>query len=350
MYLIQCVAVCLLAPLVGAQSNNVPGAPQYMGATSGGIEPWPPGVGGSDDDEGFLAALKKPNLTGTYEFATPNISAPETEKPGEYTEESNSVLQGWSLSVALTAGVPFRENHYVAGELVLNTPKSLLTNMTMTDEGNSDRKNVSVADDWRLCIIQWGLGSKAYPSALRHDDGTCSSVLSPDCIRALQDEARSSRRCSAPRIQDLPACADDDTRPFQAGALAAWHSASRIREFPQGHAEMMAFATWPQPGGPGNLTAYNDMGTVAWPMLLTLRAGGPAARWSGLFCVRPTEAVNGSTLPVWEKKDEEEGGEGSGKGGEAEGQSDEEGAAINIVIDSVSMFGLGAVALAYLML
>lgn len=342
MYVTQFAAACVLARFVGAQ-EHVPGSPQYMGATARGIEPWPPRVGGTGDDEGFLEALKKPNLTGTYEFATPNISSPEA--PSEaITEESNSVLNGWSLSVGLTAGVPFRENHYLAGELVLHTPESLLTNIT--DEGSS-RKNVSVIDGWNMCVMQWTLNTQPYPTALRNDDGTCSSVLSPDCIRAVEAKARN--RCQDPRIHEIPACANDDTRAFRTGSFSGWLPASAIREFPQGHAEMMAFSTWPAPGGPRNLTLYNDLGTVAWPMLLTLRANGPAARWSQLFCVRPTEAVNGSTLPVWEKKDQE-AGEGSGKEGEGEGQSDEEGAAINIVIDSVTMFGLGAAALAYLML
>lgn len=73
------------------------------------------------------------------------------------------------------------------------------------------------------------------------------------------------------------------------------------------------------------------------------------ARWSELYCVRPSKAVNGSTLPVWEKKDGEEGGDGSGKEGEGEGQGDGEGVAKNVGIDSVSMFGLSALALACLM-
>ncbi|KAK7908868.1 hypothetical protein PG985_016171 [Apiospora marii] len=345
MYATHFAVASLLARFAGAQ-KAVPGAPQYLGSTWLGIEPWPPRVGGVHDDDGFLEALQKPNLTGTYDFATPNISAPATTS-GQATEESNSALQGWSLSVALTAGVPHRDKHYVAGELVLHTPASLLTNIT---DAGSNQKNVSVAEEWALCIISWDLLSEPYPPALRNggDDGTCSSVLSRDCRRAVQAAAR--RDCADPQLDTIPECANDDTRAFRTSSTTAWYPARAMRQFPRGRAELMAFSTEPAPGGAGNLTSYNDMGTVAWPTLLTLRAGNGVARWSELFCVRPNKAVNGSTLPVWEKKDEEEGGGESGKEGEGEGQGDEEGAARNIAIDRVSMFGLGAVALAYLML
>ncbi|KAK8048123.1 hypothetical protein PG994_009853 [Apiospora phragmitis] len=78
------------------------------------------------------------------------------------------------------------------------------------------------------------------------------------------------------------------------------------------------------------------MGTVAWPTLLTLRVGGGVAGWSGLFCIRPTEAVNGSTLPVWESKEEGAGDEGA--------------ATMQLAIDRVSRFGLSAATLAWLVL
>ncbi|KAK7949442.1 hypothetical protein PG988_016081 [Apiospora saccharicola] len=348
MYIIQCVAVCLLAPFVGAQTK-VPGAPGYLGAVWSNVEPKAPRVGGNQDSGDFFEALKTPNLTGTYDFATPNISAHLV--PGVVTDEINSALKGWSLSIAVRAGAPYRdgggEEYYTAGEINLFAPQSLLANVT--DEGG--QKNVSVLDEWELCVIQWDLGTEAYPSALRHDDGTCSSVLSPDCLRDLQAAAR--RDCSNPDIEKIPACANDDTRPFRTSLASQSFPAEAIRAFPRGTANLLSFATQPAPGGARNLTAYNDLGTVAWPVLLTFGTrNSESASTSELFCVRATEAVNGSTLPVWDKKDDEEVGEGSGKGGEGEGEGkgDEEGAAMSIAIDSVSMFGLGAFALAYLML
>ncbi|KAK8041647.1 hypothetical protein PG993_006170 [Apiospora rasikravindrae] len=336
MYLVKCVAVCLLVRFVGAETS-VPGAPVYLGAYWRSVEPKAPRVGGNQDSGGFLEALKTPNLTGTYDFSTPNISAPRA--PGKVTDESNSALSGWSISIAVRADAPYRDDeHYTAGAVTIHTPESLLTNVT---EGG--QKNVSVLDEWELCVIQWDLRDEHYPPALRGDDGTCSSVLSPDCIRDVQTEAR--KQCSTLNITNIPACANDDTRAFRTAQVAGPYPARAIRD-----AEMLAFSTQPAPGGARNLTSYNDMGTVAWPMLLTLGDSRRVANWSGLFCVRPTEAVNGSTLPVWENKEEEQGGEGSGDGRGEEGQGDEEGAAMRIVIDRVFMFGLGAAALAYLML
>ncbi|KAK8139486.1 hypothetical protein PG984_002866 [Apiospora sp. TS-2023a] len=351
MYLIPYAAVCLLARFVSAAQDRGPGADHNLAVQLQRIEPSAPRIRGDNSKEEprrFFEALKTPNLTGTYDFATPNISAPLV--PGiVVTEESNSVLQGWSLSIAVRAGVSYRgkgEEHYTAGEINLVAPQSLLTNLT--DEGSGQR-NVSVLDEWELCAIQWGLDSELYPSALRDDDGTCSSVLSPDCIRDLQ--AAAGRQCTSPPIAEIPSCAHDDTRVFRTMAVSRTFSAGTMRQFPRGKAELMTFATQPAPGGVGNLTQYNDLGTVAWPVLLTFGTrNSESASMSGLFCVRATEAVNGSTLPVWVKKDEEEGGEGSGKEGEGEGKDDEEGAAMNMVIDSVSIFGLGALALSYLML
>ncbi|KAK8090482.1 hypothetical protein PG997_005443 [Apiospora hydei] len=198
--------------------------------TFGGIAFWIPapsvpgirGLTSEDDAPGYFEALRAPNLTGAYDFATPNISAPRA--PGKVTEESNSALPGWSISIAVRAGVPFRqtEEHYTAGEVVLHAPESLLTNIT--DEGTG-QKNVTVLDEWELCLIQWDLNSEPYPPALRGDDGTCSSILSPDCTRDLQAEAR--KQCSNLNITNIPACTNDDTRSFRTSSVAGTYPRER---------------------------------------------------------------------------------------------------------------------------
>ncbi|KAK8048122.1 hypothetical protein PG994_009852 [Apiospora phragmitis] len=184
------------------------------------IAPW-----GREDSGGFFEALKTPNLTGTYSFATPNISAPLGT--GEVTEEMNSALPGWSLSVTMRTGAPFRGQHYTAGEVVMHTPPSLLTNIT---DAGSGQKNVSVLDEWKLCIIHWDLIDEPYPDAMRRDDGTCSSVLSPGCLRDVQAAAR--RKCADPHINEIPACAKDDTRPSRTSSVSGVLPAQSIREFP----------------------------------------------------------------------------------------------------------------------
>lgn len=341
MHLSPYLAACLLAPIVGA-INNVPGSPQYLGSDVQAIEPSGPGIQGrrgDEEDRQFFEAMKTPNMTGSCSFATPNITAPPAN--GTVTAQ----LPGWSLSVAVRANAQYPRNgeYYVAGTVHLNTPESLLTNMTIAEDGQS-QKNVSAIEPWKVCVTQWALDSRPYPSKMRSDDGTCSSVLSPGCIRGVQAAAR--RDCKDPQIQSIPACANDDTTAFQSTSYSYYLPASKIRRFPQGHAQLWAFATETAPGAQ-NFTSYNDMGTVAWPVLLSLGDGKGGQSWSGLFCVRPTKAVNGSTLPVWEDKEEKNGGEGEGGN---EGKDDDKNAAIHTAAGKASLFVLSAATLAWLML
>ncbi|KAK8019022.1 hypothetical protein PG990_004160 [Apiospora arundinis] len=342
MNLSQFLTACLLARSVNAV--NIPGAPNYLGATWRSVVPDAPRIQGSSAEEaerGFFEALKTPNVTGIYSFATPNISAPLTT--GLVTDESNAKLPGWNISVAVRTGIPYRNGEfYTAGEVNLHMPEALLTNVT-----ENNQKNASVLDVWDLCLIQWDLGSQPYPSKMRGDDGTCSSVLSPDCIREVQAAAR--KKCEDPKIKDIPACAKDDTAAFRTNSISGYYPASSMREFPQGHAQLLAFSTQTIPGAQ-NITSYNDMGTVAWPMLLTIGTGHGLHRWSGLFCVRPNKTADGSIFPDWEEKKEEGGEEGGeGKGGD-EGKDGGKSAAMHTGVSKASVFVLNAATLAFLVL
>ncbi|KAK7987313.1 endo-1-4-beta-xylanase B [Apiospora arundinis] len=342
MNLSQFLTACLLTRSVNAV--NVPGAPNYLGATWRSVVPDAPRIQGSSAEEaerGFFEALKTPNVTGIYSFGTPNISAPIV--PGIVTEESNNVLPGWSLSVAVRTGIPYPTNgqYFTAGEVYLHMPQSLLTNVT---EGG--QKNISVLDEWDICVIQWDLGSRPYPFKMRSDDGTCSSVLSPDCIREVRLAAQ--RNCRDPNVQDIPACAKDNTAAFQTTSVSGYFPAESMRKFPQGRAQLMAFTTETIPGAQ-NVTSYNDMGTVAWPVLFTVGLGHGSHGKSGLFCIRPNKIVNGSTLPVWENKEEKGGKEGEGQDGD-EGKDGGKSATVHTDVGKASVFVLSAATLAFLVL
>jgi hypothetical protein len=114
------------------------------------------------------------NGTGIFPVAGPNISAPSSV---------TTSIDGWSWSIFVVADIPIinssweipqKSQFYTWGKLTFNAPQFLHSS------SSSSVQNVSVNDDWQICLYSWdlGFGDAPYPSNLRNDDGTCSSVLS----------------------------------------------------------------------------------------------------------------------------------------------------------------------------
>lgn len=238
----------------------------------------------------FEAGLDAPNATGNYPIAGPNISAP-------YSETSN--LDGWSWSVDVAADLPIgsaytskygNDKFYTGGKLTFNAPASLLS---------SSSRNLTVNDDWEICLYSWQIGLNwgssvaAYPNELRIDDGSCSSVLTSECITDLQN-AISFGQCSCPPFRDIPSCValGEDTAPWRTTCVASRFNATRIRQWEDGK-----LVTWAYGGATvhdrGNLTDYNDVGSLAWPVMASFGSSQTAT----LSCLRASNATQGSTAP-----------------------------------------------------
>lgn len=222
------------------------------------------------------------------------------------------------------------EEFYTGGKLVFNTP-SLPANDSSTSGNATDEK-------WMVCLYEWSLWSAAYPAALRTDNGTCLSVLSPECVAAMEQEAASkhtSRGCSCPIAREIPECAElgDDVEIFSSTCAAGWHNTSAIPAW--GMKERTFGDAYGR--GRGNTTSYNHIGSLAWPVMASfreLRSGDLAT--AKLSCPRAETATEGSIAPTGEGLD---GGNGQGQEGD-DSQNDQQGGGVRINVNWLALGGV----------
>lgn len=189
-------------------------------------------------------------------------------------------------------------------------------------------------DNWSVCLYEWTVWFAAYPASLRTDNGTCSSVLSSECIAAIEREAASkhtSERCRCPIARELPECAElgDDNALWSTSCGANWYNSSSVRAWGDQGLEKMTFGI-PDAHERGNKTAYNYIGSVAWPVMASfrdLRTGGLVT--AKLSCPRAKTATEGSVAPNAEDLD---AGDDQGQNG-GDDQSNQEGRGCKVDIN-----------------
>ncbi|POS70541.1 hypothetical protein DHEL01_v211066 [Diaporthe helianthi] len=253
----------------------------------------------------FEALLQKPNATGTFGSPGPEV---------EHATDSN-ISGDWSWSITIVADLPIpsppqdSDKFYTGGQLVFHGP------FTTTNNSTSSTPNAAVKDDWSVCLYDWSLQDVAYPAALRADNGTCLSMLSRECIAGIERLANSkhtSRGCSCPTASDVPECAELGN----VGALwsttcgAAWYNASDIRGWGADGLQKSTFGDV-HPHERRNTTAYNHIGSLAWPVMASIRSfttGGSVM--ATMSCPRADTATEGSIAPTDEGLD---GGDGQGQ-------------------------------------
>lgn len=214
------------------------------------------------------------------------------------------------------------DKFYTGGELVFNVP--------FTSTNTSSTSNDTTEKYWSLCLYTWDLWDVAYPNELRQDNGSCLSMLSSECIAAIERSAASnhgSRRCSLPRAIELPECAtsSNDTYLWSNSGGSSWYNASDLRAWEHaGGVRSTSFGDI-YPHERGNITAYNYVGSLAWPVMASFRGfstgsytGGPTT--AKMSCPRADTAPEGSIVPTGDGFDA-----GDDQGQDAtDGQSDQE--------------------------
>ncbi|KAI1358386.1 hypothetical protein F5Y08DRAFT_350873 [Xylaria arbuscula] len=261
-----------------------------------GLDPWYEPEG---DFDTLLA--NNTNITGEYAIPGYNISVPY----GSISPPDYGKIDGWSWSIAVAANIPLEnsttaqnnDSFHTGGKIVLNAPKSLV----------GDGGNLTVEDGWRICVFAWEVqNDDSYPKALRKDNGTCGSILSDKCIENLKQAALPALggdgrpSCSCPDIDILLACGDNDraTSAFGHSCYARPFSAADLRTselWEDGQLEIYKFGETTTHGR-GNRTAYDDISSLAWPVMMYMGTGGTHVDIS-LACVRATDPVNGTTEP-----------------------------------------------------
>ncbi|KAI1291047.1 hypothetical protein F5Y03DRAFT_377604 [Xylaria venustula] len=284
--------------LIGTSATHTELTPQFLQAV-GDYGPW------KEPRAEFNAFLaNSPSITGHYNIPGPNISA-SANSSRSVTEAPIggwATIGGWSWSIHVAADLPLEHSklnldfsqgplYYAGLRLALNAPSSLVGN-----EGN-----LTVDDDWQMCVYQWSLRNVSYPRQLRTDDGTCGSVLSDQCIADIENAAAPmiQENCRCPVLSTIPSCRDhaDGINVFDSECSASFFNASRIRgsEWEDGKLEIWGLGD-DATHHAGNDTAYNRIGSLSWPAMVGFSNG---QHWTAsLACVRATDTIPGTKVPI----------------------------------------------------
>jgi hypothetical protein len=292
-YAFLCVAAACICFQSAAAGSDYEPPVHLLGPQFSNVGPW--NIPKSEFDS---LLSDHSNASGNFPIAGPNISAPSS---------ATSNIDGWSWSISVVADIPIKNSilqipqrgqFYTGGKLTFNGPPSLLSS------SSSSTQNLSVSDEWQLCLYSWdvSIGGAPYPSNLRSDDGTCSSVLSSQCMTDIRNAAQSSSgKCSCSVARSFPSCSalGNDSALWSNNCAAASFNATAIREWEGGKVERSIWGG-DEAHDAGNLTAYNYVGSLAWPVMASFHNNGIQTAATTMSCVRAKDAASGSVAPTGE--------------------------------------------------
>ncbi|KAI1261014.1 hypothetical protein F5Y18DRAFT_431559 [Xylariaceae sp. FL1019] len=243
---------------------------------------------------------KHPNVTGNYSIAGPdNLDSP-----------SYSPANRWAWSIAVAADLSLDNSqdapppdgngswYYTGGKITLNTPVSA--------QIHDLNRNDTINDDLELCIIKWDIDEVAYPDELRKDDGSCTSLLSDECIEDMKAFVQIKNKvCQCPQARDIPSCKKlgGKSELFDSSCYAAYRNVSDIRGstggWEGGKYDIFAFGD-AYAHHKGNRTSYDNLGSLSWPVMVGFRQGTDGTTYSNLTCVRASEVLPDSEEPTGE--------------------------------------------------
>ncbi|KAI0020344.1 hypothetical protein F4780DRAFT_791989 [Xylariomycetidae sp. FL0641] len=234
-------------------------------------------------DGTLSSALAHPNATG-------RLDAPS---PGASSSSSSAGDWAWTIRVAADVSAAGADSvqdlagkYFTASAVNFSAPAGAAPN---------------VDDETRLCLLSWRVDESDFAARIRGDDGSCSSALSDQCVRDVQDQARGNftgDHCRCPDPRGIASCGESDLWGGD-GCVAKVYNASEIRKWTDGQVNVVDY------GGPlrdrGNVTAYNSTGSLAWPVMALWKGGeddqGLVAESAKLGCVRAADGVGGSAAP-----------------------------------------------------
>ena len=161
----------------------------------------------------FDQYLDHPNATTEALLPRQNITSPPST--------SAAADQPWSWGISVRADIPAANSSALSDEdmtkfftgtrITVNAPPDLITAINTTTKNSSSR----AYGDFEVCLVMWevsDMSSSAYPDELRQDDGSCSSIVSNQCVKDLEAAAVKlyPSYCRCPSVRDIPSC-DQET-------------------------------------------------------------------------------------------------------------------------------------------
>jgi len=181
----------------------------------------------------FREQMARPNATGRYPLpGGPDMSVPYPSGRGGAGFVA-AADPGWSWTISVVADIEMPRSDvedpvnqtFTGAKLTLQAPT---TRAVTTDAPGAAAAAVVVVDDsWLLCIVQFDMDIYDIPARFRQDDGSCSSVLSQQCVRAI--EAETARLytssfdlrtpCHCPDLEKISACGAEEVKILRSGGI-----------------------------------------------------------------------------------------------------------------------------------
>jgi hypothetical protein len=269
----------------------------------------------------FSNSLDHPNATDTFDLPGPNLTLAYPDAP---------TGQAWSWTISVTDDIPITNTSrahkdwegkfFTGSRLRLNIPPYVAAAANAT----AQNKTVVGYDRWNVCVMYWRWESfgahknDSFPDKFREDDGSCSSILSSQCIQdwealAVEEYSSTTGGCTAPVLSQVESCKGIEHADVLGliGASMSYNSSEFGKMFNESHhLDLLAY------GGElhdrGNVTAYKKTASLPW-MTLVLWGSWPAQQFQNmgpaeatpvnttakLMCPRARGATAGSVDPAW---------------------------------------------------
>ncbi|KAB5575266.1 hypothetical protein GE09DRAFT_1091495 [Coniochaeta sp. 2T2.1] len=253
-----------------------------------------------------------------------NVPGPNASYAYPGADHLNNQQYPFTLGVVVTADIPAtnvtdgtlsgvtdedRAKFFTGSRVGFQVP-TLVANIT----GRSRPDNSSAPyTNWDLCVFTWDFSfvyNATYPYKFREDDGNCTSIVSEQCVKDMENEAvenyrKRDRQCQCPTVAKLSSCYEDSLFA-KLGCVAHTFNYTDVQQWPEGNYPTYIY------GGPfhdkGNITAYNETGSLSWPVM-TLWGRWPTEVYQGngsspptsdkakLTCIRPMEGRGSGNIP-----------------------------------------------------
>ncbi|KAH8896874.1 hypothetical protein GQ53DRAFT_890331 [Thozetella sp. PMI_491] len=261
----------------------------------------------------FDKNMTHPNAVGNFQFVGSDISKPYVQNgsvPGV-------PIEGWSWQINATAdvslnssrdtydGVKYTNQFTAAARVALNFPRALL---------NHDL-SLNISDDWGLCIRWWDLTNLpddfVYPHQMRFDDGSCSSVLTKECINEIQNPTAQSHPSllgclGCPDLEQIQACKGSPISAFTGNCGGGIYSPENLPKYVvNGSMDVRSYAdlrTYKKGDASSSDASYNNVATLALPIIVKFGSRynltGNGFTGGILNCPIPKNATEGSLAAV----------------------------------------------------
>ncbi|EON95792.1 hypothetical protein UCRPA7_8721 [Phaeoacremonium minimum UCRPA7] len=270
-----CEASRLIRPISARQSNSTSGS---NSTSSGGDLP---------------DYLSPPNATGSYAITGFDLSQPY--------DAAKSNEKGWSLDIAVAT-------NRVVDDVTNNETRGNPTYLSLKSPENAF-ESADFDSGWTICGNFWDIDDNDLQASFLEDNGTCTSVLSDECIADIEQKAvnfTNDGTCPSHIEIDTKKCPDfgiSNAVSRFTGSVAGDLEDSLNNQTSAAGSVMLYSVLFPY-SHPANTTetsaVYDEVMQKTWPSVVTFYYddGNGVKAFPTVRCLRAKDLAAGSQQPT----------------------------------------------------